>query len=462
MAGTTSISGLLSGIDGASLAKSVADQLSLPNEIHKQSISKLGAENSSLETLKTLLLDLADKLDALSTRNGGSAVKQASSSNNQVVTAAAGGTAAKSSFNVNISSLAASGIGTFDRSFGSADDFIVSDTAQSGTVQFTVGSGESSEAFSVAVGPTTTAQDFVDEFNDNADGAATAYLINLGTEENPEYRIGFSSAEQGTEKGSISVEFGNSALGDASALAGATVEQATNAVFSISGIAGTFERSSNTISDAISGITLELHSTGFAQITVAQSGGASANQVEAFVSSFNALAKFVNEEDKVTVTQEDGATKNSFGSLSGTSVDEDALSGLRSAIAGAKSADGSMSLASLGVSTNKDGTLAFDRKKFDASFGANPQGAAEAITSLADKISGAEGVVNQFAGYGRQIDSAITGNESEISRLNETIAKVDRNASQREESVLKQFTSLESLLAKLNADSGFISSLLQF
>ncbi len=462
MAGSITFPGIGSGIDGASIAKAISDQYRLPNAVHQNSIDQLAGEISSLEQLRTLLLDVSDRLDALRTSNGGAAVKQASSSNNDVLRAAAGSGAKDGTYTVNVTSLATVAVGSFDRSFSAADEAIISDAVQSGAVEFSVGSGDDAEVFAVEVGPETTAQDFVTQFNQAANGAAVAHLINLSTVENPNYRISFTTSEAGTERGSITVSAENPALLEEDVLGGTTIEQATDARFSISGISGTFTRSSNVVSDAIAGVTLNLASPGSASVSVTPSADASADQVEAFVNAFNAVVRFVNTEDRVDVVEEDGERTNVYGSLARTSVDENAVLGLRDAIAGAKSGDGTLSLAALGVSTNRDGSLSFDREKFEAAFNGDAAGAEQVVTALADRVSGIQGVVHQFTGYGQQIDGAIKGDEAETSRLQDTISRVERAASAREQAIIGQFSRLEGLLAKLQADSSFISSLLQF
>lgn len=462
MASNISFPGIGSGIDGSRFAKAAFDQATLSNVVHQNSIQNLSKENSSLERLRTFLLDLADKLEAIRSVNGGASVKSASVANEDVAAAVAGSEAQAGSFSVTVTSLAATASGSFDRGFSSADEAIISDPGASGTVSFSVGTGEEAKNFSVFVGPTTTAQQFVDQFNEEAEGAANARLVNLGTEDDPEYRISFSSVEAGIAQGSINVEVGNSGLLESDTLGGTTLEQATNAVFSVSGIAGTFERATNTVDDVVAGVTISLQGTGTTQVSIEQAPGVTAAQLESFVASFNALAEFVNKEDKIEVTEQNGETVNIYGTLASTSVDDNVLSTIRFAILDASAADGSTSLASLGVSTELDGTLSFDRERFEEAFKADPTGAAEAFTALADRVGGVDGIVHQYTGYGLFIDQAVTGNENEMEDLNNEIASVERVAAKKEEAVLRQFTGLEGLLAQLNAEASYIAGLLQF
>ncbi len=462
MAGEFSFPGIGSSIDGLALAKATFDQLTLVNVIHRKNVSNLKSENSSLEKLRTFLLDISSSLDSSRSANGGvSGAKKAVSADPKIATAISDTSAAEGSFTVTVNSLAASATGSFNRSYSAKNDFVISDPSQAGDLQFSVGTGDSATSFSVSVDESTTVDSLVSEFNSKAGGKASASVVNVGTEASPSYRIAFSSREAGTEKGSIAITPTNAALLDPTALGGTTLNQATNAVIQISGISGTIERASNTVSDIISGVTIQLTGTGTTSIAVQNDAEASVGKLESFVSAFNKLAAFLNTEDKVTSSKEEGEQVNIYGALAKTGVDDQALSSLRSAISQSRSKGGELSLAAIGVSTQRNGTLAIDQKKFEEAFQANPNAVNEVISSLADKVSGVEGVVHQFAGFGLQIDQQIKGNESHVAKLEEKISNVERNARTREEGVRRQFTSLDRLFAKLQAASSYLSSILK-
>lgn len=462
MVSSVTIPGIGSGIDASRLARSVFDQASLPADIHRQSIDTIASENNSLDRLRTLLLDLADKLDALRSTNGGAVQTSALSQDENVVVAVSDSSAEIGSFSIEVKTLAASASGSFGRSFASSDETLLGDAKQSGTLRFSVGLAEEAKDFSVSVGPSTSAEDFVANFNTQADGVASARLLNLGTEDVADYRIVFSGEDLGVSKGSVSLEAGNDALLGQEVLGGVSIEQATNAEFSVSGVAGVFERDTNTIDGVLKGVTLTLKNEGTTQVQVEQKPGVTAEQIQSFVSSFNALASFVNSEDAVEVVERNGELENSFGSLSSTSVDDNAISALRQALLESRSEDGSVSLAALGVSTELDGTLSFDSDKFDTVSEQHPEQSAEAVMALADAVTGVQGVVHQYTGYGMLIDQVEQGNQNEVADLGEAIERVERSASAKEDVILNQFTNLEGLLARLNMESTYIAGLLQF
>lgn len=458
MAGIT-FPGIGSGIDGGSVAKSLYDQLTQTNQLRRFTIDSRVKENSSLEKLRSLLLDLQESLDSARSANGGAGGKNASSSNTEVVAATATAQAGLGSYAVSVSQLARSANGSFSRGYSSSTEFVVSNSADSGEINVTVGEGAAASSFSMVVTETTTAADLVEQFNSRAAGKATASLINTGTTAAPSYRITFGSTATGVEQGSVSVSGSAQTL---AALGGVTVEQARNAQLSVTGVSGTIERASNTVSDAIAGVTIELKAVGASTVQVGSDLTKTKGQLQGFISAYNKIVQFGNKEDTIVSSVRDGQLVNTYGSLVDSNVDDNARAALRGAISGAVSADGSLSLAALGVSTNRDGTLALDQNKFDQAFNSNPAATNQVVTGLADRTAGVQGVVHQYTGYNLTIDQAINSNSAEIKSLETTISAVERSAAKQQEAVLRQFTHLETLIAKLNADSSFLSGAFKF
>lgn len=462
MASQVSFSGIGSGIDGVAVADALYDQLTISNTVRKNRQESVESENSSLEKLRELLIGFADQLDSLRTVQGGAGSKIARSSNTDVATVAADSGADFGAFDISVESLAKGATASFGRGFSSRGDFLVQDANQTGNVTFSIGQGEDAREFSISVGELTTADGFIKQFNEKAGGLASASLVNLGTSANPEYRLRFATTETGTEKGFLSASVDNEALLGSSALGALTTDQATNAVFSVSGIAGKFERESNTISDVVSGVTFQVKGVGDATVSVGYDSSAASKQLESIISAFNSIAKFVGEEDAISSKQVDGELVNKYGSLARSSVDDQAFESLRSALHSATSSDGSVSLASLGVSTERDGTLSFDVEAFEKAFNADPSKVSEVMTSLADKVGGVQGVVHQFAGYGNTIDKALASNELEMGQITESINRTERSASVRQDAMLKQFQGFEYLIGRLNMEASVISGLLNF
>ena len=457
-----SFPGIGSGIDATSIADSVYQQYTATNTVRQQKVTDTQSEDTSLEKLRTMLLQVRDSLSGLSSTSGGAAVKSAQVSNSLVASVAAGSAAASGTHTLTVNALASSATASFGTTYASGTSALLSDSSAAGNAQFTVGTGDNATSFSVAVDSTTTLQSFADDFNSQAGGKATATVLNSGTTDNPQYKLMITTSSTGVDSGSLSISADNSALLSSSGLGSTTISQASNAKFTLSGISGELERSSNTVSDILPGMTFQLTGTGTTTVTVSDSASGAAAKVANFVSAYNKAQKFISTEDAVTVTQGSDGTTNTYGSLARTDVDDQAMAGLRDALSSSVSSDGTVSLSSLGISTAEDGSLVFDQTAFETAYSANPTGAAQAVTSLADQLTSAGGSLESVVGAGGSIDSRESANQETITNTNNTIDRVKELAAARQQEVLKQFSILDGLSAKLNSDSSYLSQILSF
>ncbi|HQT26558.1 MAG TPA: flagellar filament capping protein FliD, partial [Burkholderiales bacterium] len=129
-----------------------------------------------------------------------------------------------------------------------------------------------------------------------------------------------------------------------------------DASLSVNGLA--ISSPSNTVSSAISGVTLNLLKTGAASLSVTNNASSVQSEVQSFVSAYNTLhgtlGSLINYD---TTTQTGGPLTGDFTAMSV----ESKLSGiLVSAVPGISSHAGISTLAQLGISLNKDGTLSLN------------------------------------------------------------------------------------------------------
>ncbi len=288
-----SFSGIASGIDSSSLITSlIAQERNARIKPMQDRITELNDTNSTYSQLKSKLLDLKNKASVFRTLNGSGLIKNAASSDDLILSPTASSSAANGSYSVDVGALAKNGTYSFKSTLGSyssSDDAIASTMVGTDTVHFEIGQGSNLDTFDLTVSNTTTLSQFVSDFN-NSTTNATASLVNAGTASTPDYRVVISTNNQGTEKGEINVTTGVS-ITSANAFNDNTVSQATNAELQIIGIgAGAGDiitRSSNTISDIIPGLTLNLQSTGSVTISVADDSSATASRMQDFVDFFN-------------------------------------------------------------------------------------------------------------------------------------------------------------------------------
>jgi flagellar hook-associated protein 2 len=449
-------SGLASGIDSQSLIDALIAARQKKNDIRKKEITDIEAESDALLEFKKKLQGFSDLIEKFRTINGGGIAKKASSIDPSVATAAASSTAVNASYSLTVTSVADSANGSFDTTYTSADSIV---SAIGGDITATVGTGADQVIITKSVGPTTTLSQFVNDFNadSTASNRVVASAVNIGTTGTPDFRLVFTTLESGSSKGTL-------ALGSTTAeLTASTIDQASNAVFSIGGISSSITRSSNTVSDVVSGLTFSIIDTGTTTISVANDSDKTSSQLEEIVDSYNEIVAYQAENNKVERVRNGNSFENTFGSLAKVRTDDDFLSTFRSTLSGTSSTLGTTVkiFAELGVTTNRfDGTLIFDADDFKTAVAADSIGATELLNNFADSIGGFSGKIYEFTKTGGQIDISIDSNNSQIESISEAIAQLDRQTDKMKERLTRTFTNLESVTARLQSSQQQLTSVL--
>ena len=454
-------SGLASGIDSKSLIDAIIEARQLVNDKRRDQISELSSENDALGEFNTKLVALNDLIDKFRTANSGGLSKKSTTSDATVATAVIGSNATNASYGLTVTDIANASTGSFTNSYSSTGSFV--STAGSGNVTVTVGLGADQVVINSAVTQnSTTLEQLVADINSDpaAAGRVSAAAVNVGTTASPSYKLVFTPLEQGTAQGTLAL----SADPSMTELATTDIDPATDADFSIAGV-GSILRSTNSVDDVISGITFSLHKAGSATIGVTDDTDTTSDKIQEIVSAYNELVKYIADND--TVEQDENSADGNiiYGTLAKTRVDNDFLSIFRSNLSTATSATGTAvrSLAEMGVSTNRDGTLAFDTDAFKDAVNSDAVGVGEVLNDFADQVSGVSGTIYQYTKFDGFVDVAEKSNQSEIDNLNTTIEALNRQTDKLKERLTRQFSNLESVTSRLQSSqqalTGILSSL---
>ena len=460
-------SGIASGIDSASLIEAIIEQQRAARvDPQQERANTLEETNEALSELTDLLNTLNDTVSPFRVLNGGVVAKEAFSSDETKITAAASNSASSGSYDLNVSQLASNGVLSFDDRFTSTTSVINSSinngaTAADRTTSVSVGTGAEQETVDIVLTNTTTAQDFVDQFNSQST-KASASLVNLGTEASPSYGILVTSSDEGTELGTVSQSVGTEiTTAGSGAFTTASTDQATDAQFTIDGISGTITRGSNTIGDVISGLSFSFQSTGSSTITVDVDADTTASSVEDFVEAFNDIVRFVSENDAITEDKTAEEVTNIFGTLSSVSVDENLISSLKAALSDSSISGGSVNvLSDLGIKTTRDGTLEFDSDIFREAIAKDPTSVETITQKLGEDLGAVDGRITSFTKFGGLIDVVETSNESLISDIQSRIGVTESQLARQEQSLTSRYARLESLIGELQSQQTAVSSIL--
>lgn len=469
MAPIISFSGLASGIDSKSLIQAILDQqrTARRDPLVQQKADREDT-NSALSELKTKLAALQSTLRDFSSLSGGAVSKQATSSDETKLSATASNAAVNGSYTVTTTQLAQSETYSFQSTAGTyssstaavASGINNADPAVNRTLSFSIGTS-SPETVDVEITSSTTLEDVANQINSSSD-RAQASVVNVGSSATPDYRLLVTSTTEGTEEGAITVTVGSSITGQ-NAFNNNTENNATDAQFTISGIGGTITRSSNTISDLITGVSFSLGATGSASVSIGSDVETTKAKVSDFVDQFNEIVSFINDNNLVSVEQASGGgTEAVFGVLKSTNVDESVLNSIRSAISGSGYSGGSSVsvFSDLGITTQRDGTLAFDESVFESAVSDEPDSVNQILKTFSDTASLTGGTIDNYIRFNGLFDVTTNNNSEQIKTLDDKIARVEEELVRQEERLRIQYSHLESVIGGLQSQQSTLSSAL--
>lgn len=467
-------SGIASGIDTEGLIKATSDATRKTRSTPLTTkVTELSDANDALTTLKSKLETLRNALQDMSTLSGGAVVKQVTSSSESLITATAANGAINGTYTVSLgtSAKANNGVQSLYDVAGTSWTSLTSPFKAGATltsspaneISITVGG----ETETITISDSTTISDVISTFNsNNSEGVMSA--VNVGTTASPVYRLMVSALSTGATDGAVSITVGSDFTG---LVDKSTAQAASNAQFDVAGIGTTIQRSSNTVTDVLPGInfTIQGNPTSSTDVTLQVSDDVTAttSKVQKFVDAWNDIVKYIKDKNLITRDETDAKNPtNVFGVLAKTSIDEDALSALRSALSSSTYTEGSevRIMADLGIATQQDGTLKFNASgtgiNFKDALAKEPNSVNELLKSFADTMSKTGGTISQFTGFGRIFDITINNNKEQITDLNRRISDVEAQIAKNEASMRSRYAMLESNIGKLQSQQGSLTSAL--
>lgn len=410
-------------------------------------ISALGTLRTALSSFQTALKDLND-VKLFENRS-------AKSSSTDLLTATASKTAQSGTYSVKIEQLAT---GSKTATAALESDFT---TGVAGTLTIKVGDGE---GVAVDLGEGASLTQVKDALNATLEGSGVT--ANLLTDPSTgKARLVMSSTNTGEGKDvSIATSAGLEALaidtgGAATAVAGGVLERAQNAKFTIDGLA--LQSATNKVEGAIPDVALDLVSADkdkTVTITVAQDKeGVSAN-IKKFVTAYNNLIKTTNSLTKVTKVGEDGQPL--AGGLVGDSSVRSILSGVQSELTSVGGSDGVRMLSDLGITTQKDGTLAVDDKKLDTALEKNFSAVGGFFTGEAGLMNRLNSRVEGFNQSGGILAQRVSGLEATNADIKTQREKLDLRIESMSTRLYAQFNAMDTLVAQLANTSSWLENTL--
>lgn len=470
MAGVT---GIGSGIDIDSIVAGMVAAERAPKESQLATLEKkTTTQITAIGALKGAISEFQTALGALNKPDLFQA-RSASSSKSDLVGVTAGTTAGAGSYQVEVKSLASSSKVALAAVSNTAD---APARFAKGALQISLGvpgDPPSSESFSVNIDDSNnTLSGMRDAIN--AAGKDMGVSATIVTDEHGS-RLVLSSTKTGAgrditvaatdagplESGQLSLStlaFDGSA---SSTGAGPRIlSTAQSAELYVDGLKVVSE--SNKVSGAIDGVTLDLKAkTPVGEpltIGVSEDKAGVKKQIQSFVDSYNKLIGVINAQTKVTSVGEDKAPVT--GALVGDATARSLLNTIRNELVNVQGDGAIRALTDIGITTQKDGTLAIDSTKLDKAMANN-------FAELPALFTGEQGLATRLDNKLKPYTETGGILEQRNKAMTETISKIDdqkedltRRIASLQERLYKQFNAMDALVGQLtNTSNSLLASL---
>jgi flagellar hook-associated protein 2 len=438
MASNISFGGLASGIDTSSIMDKLVELQSRP-------IATLQKLESGVKTQISALADITSSLSALDTAakdlasNGVLAVRASGTPSS--FSAAPGGSAAPGSFSLQVTALAKA---AKQQSAGVA----AGTTFSKQTVSFTV----QGKPYAVDLDAGATVEGVAAALRGSG-APISATVLDTGSQK----YLSITSLATGypTDQQPAAALTLPGLATSAGTLSFTALQQASNAAFTVDGLP--FTRTSNVVSDAISGTTLTLKQQGgpAEDLVLETDSDATKGKLQKFADAYNGVLKLVQRQLAVTKDTDRSAT------LAGNSAVRALQGRLQQLVSATVPGTGSVrSLADLGFKTSyTDGSVSIDAAVLGGAIARDPA-AVNALFSTATAGIGAVAskLVQQYTRPGDGIlTTAKTGLDASIKRMDADIVRKQAQVDSYRESLVRQFTAMEDAISKIKASGNFLT-----
>ncbi len=436
-----SFDGIASGLD----TKKIISQLM---SLERRPITKLDTQKTGLKTKVSALQELNSKLMALKTQsealNESDALQSVTvtSDNEDILTISGGGSGNTGTFAIEVTQLAQSHQISSDSKKDAATEL-----EYSGNIQI--------NDETVEIDVTDSLYDIRNKINAaNADVSASILKID---EDN--YKLIFTSNTTGSDS-EIELVDDNHVLKNLGIVNGSgkiknQQQAARNAEIKLgSENPNIITRSTNTISDVIDGVTLNLKAAEIGtkvNITLGADNEAVKESIQGFVDAYNEVVSYISEKSGYNAdSKTSGPLRRDTTARLARSILRSQISSRASGISGSFKA-----LSQIGItSSTSDGTLSINDKKLTTAL-TSLNDVQKLFAALTDKLTTKiEDFTDSHDGF---IAKRIDNTESSLDRIQNRMNAMEVRLERREERLRSQFQAMETALMQLQTQSLFLT-----
>lgn len=443
---TTAIDGIVSGIDTTGLINAIIAAESGQLSAMEAQMGDLEGKRERTAALSTRLSEISTAIDEIDEVEDWDLAKVTSEEATAFV-ADVDPDATLGTYTVQVNALAKAEV----QATGGFADRTAAGTIRQGTMDVTVGG----DTTTITIDGTNDTLGDVAALLDEIDGI-TAYTVNDGDASTP-WRLVIQADETGSD-GTFTVDTsGLDLVGSGSIPTFSTVSAATDADVEVNGIS--IASSSNVINNIVPGIDLTLRTEGGPAevLTVEQDEEGIIDKLEAVFDAYNAAQTYYDESSFFN------SDSGNRGPLAGDGTTRRAMSQIGSLVTNSYTVTGTTfsSLAELGVSTNRDGTLEFDRSVLETALEEDRDAVVTLMTDAAGPLATLKGEIDDV--WVDSDDGALTNrteslNDS-IESYEERIADFQEYLDDYAARLRSQFTALEVTLGRLQTQQSQLAGL---
>ena len=338
----------LNGFDFSSLINATIQSDSAPMNALQAQQSAIQTRDSALSTLGSQISQLETTVSSLASQTSFTNVA-ATSSDSTIATVASGDGAIAGTYGLNTTNLASAQVTSSTNGYTNTTDT----AADGGTISFTIGGTTTTP---ITITSATSLASLANQINSQNSGVFAA-VVNDGTNN----KLAIMSRQTGTSNGfTINNNLTNSSGTVLAFKAGQSPtsgnsQNAANANFTLNGM--NIVSASNTVTNAIPGVTVSLLKAGQTTVTVTPDYSTLQNTMSSLVSQYNSLQQYVASQSS--------ASNGQPGPLANDPVVRQIMNDISTQLI--SSGGGQFQyLSNVGIQFNRDGSLSFNQSTFQS------------------------------------------------------------------------------------------------
>lgn len=444
------LSGILDSLEAAQ--KSTLTPISTQQSSYTAKLSAYGTLKSALETFQTAntALNKADLFTATSTTSSSTAFSATTT-----------GSAIAGKYTISITQLAqAQTLTTQNNQTDTTTAIASSDSV------LTIQQGGGKDPVTIDISAANSSLTGIRDAINNAKAGVSASIINVG---NGQYRLSVTSNDTGSDNAMTLSVSGDSALQsfmgyDPTASSNGMEESVTaqNAKLTVNNVP--IENSSNTISDALEDITLNLNdvTTGNQTLTITKDTSQAESAIKAWVDAYNALQDTFSSLTKYTAVDAGAESQDSSnGALLGDSTLRTIQTQLKTLLGNTHSSSDYKTLSQIGITTDAStGKLELSTDKLQAALKKDASGVGDMFIGDGKNTGVTTTIGNNLTSW-LSSTGIIQAAKDGVSKTLNNLTEQYNAASDRIDTMMArykaQFTQLDVLMNSLNSTSSYLT-----